>query len=129
MTYIHYLLNWRWINTLAPFVGIIGCVFVFYSHKTCTQRKAVSTAISLAIMLWLMLIWADWGSTIFTPSYQSMWSRIFLLIMSTLLLYELRRHTRENIDLRHKNIALSRENIRLKLYNEYLLLLTKDKKD
>lgn len=134
MISIYYLLDWRWINALSPFIGLIGGVWVFYSHKTCTKRKAVSTAVSMSIMLWLMLVWADWGSLVFVPSYQSMWSRVILLIVSTLIIYELRRHTIQNHRLKRSNEKLTYELKQLKRshkvlnkYVDYLELIEKKK--
>ena len=134
MISIYYLLDWRWINALSPFIGLIGGVWVFYSHKTCTKRKAVSTAVSMLIMLWLMLAWADWGSVVFVPSYQSMWSRVILLIVSTLIIYELRRHTIQNHRLKRSNEKLTYELKQLKRshkvlnkYVDYLELIEKKK--
>lgn len=134
MISIYYLLDWRWINALSPFIGLIGGVWVLYSHKTCTKRKAVSTAVSMSIMLWLMLAWADWGSVVFVPSYQSMWSRVILLIVSTLIIYELRRHTIQNHRLKRSNEKLTYELKQLKRshkvlnkYVDYLELIEKKK--
>lgn len=134
MISIYYLLDWRWINALSPFIGLIGGVWVFYSHKTCTKRKAVSTAVLMSIMLWLMLVWADWGSVVFVPSYQSMWSRVILLTVSTLIIYELRRHTIQNHRLKRSNEKLTYELKQLKRshkvlnkYVDYLELIEKKK--
>lgn len=121
MTLISYLLSWHAVNAVMPFLGIIASGYILYSNKTCTANKAVSTALSLSLMLWLMLVWADWGSAVFTPSYQSMWARILLLIVSALIMFELRRNTIVSQQLRRANADLKRENQRLRVTNQLLL--------
>jgi hypothetical protein len=104
------LFDWHMINLVSPFVGLLASGYVFFSYKTCTSRKAISTAVCLSIMLWLMLLWADWGSVVFEASYQSMWARVLLLMISVLITYELRRHTGINAILKSKNKMLLTEN-------------------
>lgn len=112
---IYYLLDWRLINLAAPFIGLASCAYLLFSHKTCTKRIAVSTAVSLSIMFWLMLTWADWGSLVFVASYQTMWARVLLLIISTLIAYELRNFTRLNRFMRAKNTQLRKEKQQLQI--------------
>lgn len=107
------LLDWRVFNALSPFIGLMACSYVLFSHKTSTHRKAVSSAVSLAALMWLMLIWADWGSMVFHASYQTMISRVMLLIASSLIMYELRFYTRTNRLISISNMELSRENAHL----------------
>ena len=66
-------------------------------------------------MFWLMLTWADWGSLTFVASYQTMWARVLLLIISTLIAYELRHYTRLNRFMRAKNIQLQKEKRQLQI--------------
>ena len=112
---IYYLLDWRLINLAAPFIGLASCAYLLFSHKTCTKRIAVSSAVSLSIMFWLMLTWADWGSLVFVASYQTMWARVLLLIISTLIAYELRHYTRLNRFMRAKNTQLRKEKQQLQI--------------
>lgn len=120
MTLISHLLSWHAVNAVMPFLGIIASGYILYSNKTCTANKAISTALSLSLMLWLMLVWADWGSAVFTPSYQSMWSRILLLIVSALIMFELRRNTIDKQKLSRVNASLIKENQRLNTINQLL---------
>ena len=106
---IYTLLDWRFINLAVPFIGLISCAYLFFSRKTCTKRVAVSTAVALSLMFWLMLTWADWGSLSFVASYQTMWARVILLVISLLMAYELRHYTRLNRFLRAKNNQLQLE--------------------
>ena len=106
---IYQILDWHWINLAAPFIGLVSCARILISHKTCTKRIAVSSAVALSIMFWLMLTWADWGSIEFIPSYQTMWARVLLLIIATLVAYELRNYTRIMNVMRNKNRRLLRE--------------------
>lgn len=120
MTLISYLLSWHAVNAVMPFLGMIASGYILYSNKTCTANKAVSTALSLSLILWLMLVWADWGSAVFTPSYQSMWARILLLIVSALIMFELRRNTIDKQKLSRTNASLIKENQRLNTINQLL---------
>ena len=106
-------LDWHLLNTLSPFIGLIACSYVLFSHKTSTHRKAISSAVSIAALMWLMLIWADWGSVTFQASYQTMTSRLMLLVASSLIMYELRFYTRTNRILSISNMELSAENNQL----------------
>lgn len=112
---IYQLLDWHWINLAAPFIGLISCAYLLISHKTCTKRIAVSTAACLSIMFWLMLTWADWGSLVFVASYQTMWARVLLLMISLLIAHELRHYTRLVRFLRAKNYRLQQEKIQLQI--------------
>lgn len=125
---IYQLLDWRWINLAAPFIGLISCAYLLISHKTCTKRMAVSTAACLSIMFWLMLTWADWGSLVFVASYQTMWARVLLLIISLLIAHELRHYTRLVRFMRAKNNRLQQEKIQLQITVSKLQkqLMTKD---
>lgn len=120
MTLISYLLSWHTVNAVMPFLGIIASGYILYSNKTCTANKAISTALSLSLMLWLMLVWADWGSAVFTPSYQSMSARTLLLIVSALIMFELRRNTIDKQKLSRVNASLIKENQRLNTINQLL---------
>jgi len=123
------ILEWRWVNAFSPFVGLLACGYVLFSYKTCTSRKAISTAISLSIMMWLMLLWADWGSAVFVPSYQTMWSRVLLLAISALIMHELRRHTRTNVILQARNTDLMTDNAHLRQHIAFLHTKLKQQRD
>ena len=84
------------------------------SKNVCTVQKSVSTILALGVLSWLMLIWADWGSTAFEPSYQSALSRIIMVIMMLIVAFVLRRATKRNRSLSIKTIILSAENELLK---------------
>ena len=126
---IYQILDWHWINLAAPFVGLISCARILFSHKTCTKRIAVSSAVALFIMFWLMLTWADWGSIKFVPSYQTMWARLLLLIIATLVAYELRNYTKIMNFMRTKNRRLLREKRQLQITINKLESQLKQQKD
>ena len=114
MNYLYALLDWRLINVIAPFIGITVCFYLLMSKNACTVQKSVSTILALGVLSWLMLIWADWGSTVFEPSYQSALSRIIMVIMMLIVAFVLRRATKRNRSLSIKTIILSAENELLK---------------
>ena len=103
---IDYLLDWRFFNILIPFVGILIMAYTLFSGKICTQGKTVSTSVVLCIFYWLMLMWADWGSTVFTPSRQTMAARVIILIVTILIMSELRRATYKRNAMQAKNRRL-----------------------
>ncbi|WP_394211195.1 hypothetical protein [Psychrobacter piscatorii] len=114
MSYLYALLDWRLINLIAPFVGITVCVYLLMSKNTCTVQKSISTILALGVLSWLMLIWADWGSTIFEPSYQSALARVIMVFMMLIVAFVLRRSTKRNRSLSIKTRILSAENELLK---------------
>ncbi|WLG15050.1 hypothetical protein Q6344_06875 [Psychrobacter cibarius] len=114
MNYLYALLDWRLINLIAPFVGITVCVYLLMSKNTCTVQKSISTILALGVLSWLMLIWADWGSTIFEPSYQSALARVIMVFMMLIVAFVLRRATKRNRSLSIKTRILSAENELLK---------------
>lgn len=105
MIFQHWL-DWRVINLFIPFLGILSCAYLLISSKTCTRRKGVSTALSIAIVAWLMLVWADWGSAVYQASYQSMANRVLMLIVSLFIMAELRHITgaKKRIGIRYKKL-------------------------
>lgn len=124
---IYHLLDWRWINIVAPFLGLVSCAFLLLSSKTCTKRIAVSTAIALSIMFWLMLTWADWGSAVFVASYQTMWARVLLLIISILVAHELKHYTRliRSMGSRNARLELEKKQLKAVIYKLESQLTTK----
>ena len=114
MSYLYALLDWRLINLIAPFVGITVCVYLLMSKNTCTVQKSISTILALGVLSWLMFIWADWGSTIFEPSYQSALARVIMVFMMLIVAFVLRRATKRNRSLSIKTRILSAENELLK---------------
>lgn len=119
---IYDLLDWRVVNVAIPFIGLLMCAHAFFSAQTCTRSKTVSTAVSLTLLLFLTLLWADWGSTVFVASYQTMISRILLIIILVLIVYELRRSTNSKTRQYAKFRRLVDENRRLRVLNEHLML-------
>ena len=107
---LHTLLDWRFITSLLPFIGIFSCFYLLISRKVCTKRMAVSTAVALFLMMWLLLTWADWGSAVFVASYQIMWVRIILLTIAALIAFELQTQRRFIRMLRAKNVRLKNQN-------------------
>ncbi|MGP4716884.1 hypothetical protein ACTXGL_09635 [Psychrobacter sp. T6-6] len=114
MSYLYALFDWRLINLIAPFIGITVCVYLLMSKNTCTVQKSISTILALGVLSWLMLIWADWGSTIFEPSYQSALARVIMVFMMLIVAFVLHRATKRNRSLSIKTRILSAENELLK---------------
>lgn len=103
---IDYLIDWRFFNALIPFAGILIMAYTLFSGKICTQGKIISTSVVLCIFYWLMLMWADWGSAVFVPSRQTMTARVIILIVTILIMAELRRATYKRNAMQTKNRRL-----------------------
>lgn len=114
MNSLYLLLDWRLLNVTAPFIGITLCVYLLLSKNTCTAQKSVSTILALGVLSWLMLVWADWGSIVFEPSYQSALARIIMVVMMMIMTFVLRRATKRNRSLSIKTKILFAENELLK---------------
>lgn len=113
MSLLYAIFEWHAVTYAIPFIGIVLCFFLLLNNKICTKRKAVSTAISLFLMMWLLLTWADWGSNN-SPSYQILWVRLIMLVIAVLVVFELKQ-------LRLKLLRLSSTNRRLKKQNIALI--------
>ena len=114
MNCLYALLDWRLMNHIAPFIGITVCVYLLMSKNTCTVQKSISTILALGVLSWLLLIWADWGSTVFEPSYQSALARLIMVFMMLIVAFVLRRATKRKQSLSIKTRILSAENELLK---------------
>ena len=73
--------NIVFVNKTVPFIALIGLAVVLFSQRWQTAGKLVSTILHLKIVYWVLLVWADWGSTIFHPTLQTMFARVMMLII------------------------------------------------
>ncbi|WP_201505412.1 hypothetical protein [Psychrobacter aestuarii] len=89
-------------------------MYLLLSKHACTVQKSVSTILALGVLSWLMLVWADFGSTVFEPSYQSTIARVGMVFMMFFAAFVLRRATKQGRALKIKNTILSAENKQLR---------------
>ena len=50
------------INYLLPILGLMMCIYVMLTRKINTRAAVCAAKLNLWVVLWLMLLWADWGS-------------------------------------------------------------------
>lgn len=126
---LSYLLDWQVVNAAIPFIGMLLMAYVLFSGKICTQGKIISSSVALALMLWLMLLWADWGSGVFVASYQTMLARVIFLLISVFIMYELNRNTKRRHDMQARNSRLVQQNRSLRRHVGRLSEKIKQQKD
>lgn len=77
-TNIDYLLS---INRLTPIVAIFLTLVALFSRRFITKDCVSSSILHLTIIFWVMLIWADWGSSVFNPSKQTVIARCLMVVI------------------------------------------------
>ncbi len=77
-TNIDYVLS---INRLTPIVAIFLTLIALFSRRYITRDCVSSSILHLTIIFWVMLIWADWGSSVFHPSRQTVVARCLMVVI------------------------------------------------
>lgn len=77
-TNIDYMLS---VNRLTPIVAIFLTLFALFSKRFITKDCVSSSVLHLTIVFWVMLIWADWGSSVFNPSKQTVIARCLMVVI------------------------------------------------
>lgn len=77
-TNIDYVLS---INRLTPIVAIFLALIALFGRRYITRDCVSSSILHLTIIFWVMLIWADWGSSVFHPSKQTVVARCLMVII------------------------------------------------
>jgi len=85
--------TWTMINSTIPFVGVLLSGMMMFSSKSCTSSKTTSTLVILFALIWLNLIWADFGSEVFAPSRQTMSARGLLIMAMIFFGFDVRKNT------------------------------------
>lgn len=78
------------VNRITPFLALIMVATTLFSSRWGTKGKLASTILHLFIVLWVLLIWADWGSDIFSPSRQTTLARVVIFLIMYLMLSDIR---------------------------------------
>lgn len=110
-TNIDYMLT---INRLTPIVAIFLTLIALFSKKYVTRDYVSSSIMHLTIVLWTMLIWADWGSEVFRPSRQTIVARCLMVVILGLVVLLIRNYSKIFRRMKFNNQALSDENKQLK---------------
>lgn len=77
-TNIDYMLS---INRLTPIIAIFLTLVALFSRRFITKDCVSSSILHLTIIFWVMLIWADWGSSVFHPSKQTVIARCLMVVI------------------------------------------------
>lgn len=110
-TNIDYMLT---VNRLTPIVAISMTLIALFSRRYITKDCVSSSIMHLTIVLWTMLIWADWGSEVFRPSRQTIVARCLMVVILGLVVLLIRNYSKLFRRMKFNNQALVDENNRLK---------------
>lgn len=110
-TNIDYMLS---LNRLTPIVAIFLTLIALFSKKYITRDCVSSSIMHLTILLWTMLIWADWGSEVFRPSRQTIVARCLMVVILGLVVVLIKNYSKIFRRMKFNNQALVDENKRLK---------------
>lgn len=110
-TNIDYMLS---INRSTPMVAIFLTLIALFSKKYITRDCVSSSILHLTILLWTMLVWADWGSEVFRPSRQTIVARCLMVVILGLVVLLIRNYSKLFRRMKFNNQALTDENKQLK---------------
>lgn len=111
LTNIDYMLT---VNRLTPIVAISMTLIALFSRRYITKDCVSSSIMHLTILLWTMLIWADWGSEVFRPSRQTIVARCLMVVILGLVVLLIRNYSKIFRRMKFNNQGLVDENNRLK---------------
>ena len=110
LTNIDYMLT---VNRLTPIVAISMTLIALFSRKYITRDCVSSSILHLTIIFWVMLIWADWGSSVFHPSKQTVIARCLMVVILALVVVLIRNYSKLFRRIKSDNQTLVDENKRL----------------
>ena len=90
-TNIDYLLT---INRLTPIIAIFLTLIALFGRRFITKDCVSSSILHLTIIFWVMLVWADWGSSVFHPSRQTVVARCLMVIILWLVVVLIKNYSK-----------------------------------
>ena len=115
-TNIDYMLS---INRLTPIIAIFLTLIALFSKRFITKDCVSSSVLHLTIVFWVMLIWADWGSSVFHPSKQTVVARCLMVIILWLVVVLIKNYSKIFRRLKKSlNDALAKFDALTKLYEQ-----------
>ena len=115
-TNIDYVLS---INRLTPIVAIFLALIALFGRRFITKDCVSSSILHLTIIFWVMLIWADWGSSVFHPSKQTVVARCLMVIILWLVVVLIKNYSKIFRRLKKSlNDALAKFDALTKLYEQ-----------
>ncbi|MDO5769003.1 MAG: hypothetical protein Q4P13_05820 [Psychrobacter sp.] len=118
--------SWDRINLVLPFIGLIFGGYLMLTPRVCTKKKTISSIIILFGLMWLALMWADYGSAVFSASRQSFAARVILLMIMALFALALRSQKKSHI---HDQLIIARLTTENEALKKQLTLLNRGKLD
>lgn len=76
------------VNYLIPIMGLLTCLIVMLTRKVNTRDSICAAKLNLYALGWLILLWADWGSS-FVPVFATVLFRLIILINNLLYIKQL----------------------------------------
>lgn len=113
------------INGYIPYVGIVLIVIAVLFRRFITKGAVVSSILHLYLLMFMMLIWSDGASYIFTPSRQSVLARLLLIVIVMLTILHACRTKKIQNQLKLRLRVLDSDNRRLSTINEQLKIQLK----
>ena len=118
-TNIDYMLS---INRITPIVAIFLTLIALFSRRFITKDCVSSSILHLTIIFWVMLIWADWGSSVFNPSKQTVIARCLMVVILWLTVLLIKNYSKLFRRLKKSlNNALAKFDALTKLYEQLKL--------
>lgn len=115
-TNIDYVLS---INRLTPIVAIFLALIALFGRRFITKDCVSSSILHLTIIFWVMLIWADWGSSVFHPSKQTVVARCLMVIILWLVVVLIKNYSKIFRRLKKSlNDAIAKFDALTKLYEQ-----------
>jgi len=111
LTNIDYMLT---VNRLTPIIAISMTLIALFSRRYITKDCVSSSILHLNIVFWVMLVWADWGSAVFTPSKHTVIARCLMVVILWLIVLLIKNYSKLFRRMKSDNQALVDENKRLK---------------
>lgn len=90
-TNIDYMLS---VNRLTPIVAIFLTLVALFGRRFITRDCVSSSILHLTIIFWVMLVWADWGSSVFHPSKQTVIARCLMVIILWLVVLLIKNYSK-----------------------------------
>ena len=115
-THIDYMLT---INRLTPILAIFLTLIALFSRRFITRDCVSSSILHLTIIFWVMLVWDDWGSSVFHPSKQTVLARCLMVVILALVVILIRNYSKLFRHLKKLlNDALAKFDALTKLYEQ-----------
>ena len=115
-TNIDYVLS---INRLTPIVAIFLALIALFGRRFITKDCVSSSILHLTIIFWVMLVWADWGSSVFQPSRHTVLARCLMVVILWLTVLLIKNYSKLFRQLKKSfNDALAKFDALTKLYEQ-----------